>query len=688
LKESPLVANVGAFTRYVTLGGPGKLDLELRIPLGGSNGKPGLATRVSGKYTIARGNARLAFGPDITGLGGSVSFTEANVRSTALAGVAYGNPVAVSIAGNGDAGIGVDFSARAAMADLKDVLPFALPQQVSGTADFTGRVFAKGGATEVTVESMLLGVTSALPAPLDKRASEPRKLRLVFNNTGLPTEKIRLNLAGNPVATATPPVPPATAVPPVPPASADDPASRIDARFQRRFDAAGNAKGLKGGVASVGDPLGESALPDGMWIAGTLPRLDYDAWKQAFDHFYPAAAAPASAPGGKNESPIAGFDFRLGSLVAYGRPFKAMILKGRHGGEDWRMTVDSDEASGDFYWRPGAYDDKGYVRARLQRFVLADETPVTGPVPAVPAATTAPADTGKGGEMPALDIIAEKFTFKERELGKLELRAVPLGVDWKIDQLNISNGHAKLEMDGLWQRYGDPQSPSGKARTVMNLKLNTSNLNALFDQFGLAEYLKGGKAQLEGQLAWPGHSYQFQTAVLSGQFKVHATDGRFSKIEPGAGKLLGLMSLQSLPRRITLDFRDIFSDGLAFDKIDGDVKISNGLMATDNFEIKGPAANIRTAGDVMLPTERVNLRMKVSPLIGEGAAVAAGVMLTPVVGAGVYAVSKLLQGALSYELLVTGTWDNPQVEEIKRNAPPAVPASVPNVPADSAKKAP
>ena len=660
LKESPLRDGVGAFTRFVTLDGPGKLNLDLKIPLGNKT-QP---TRITGKYGVSRGRARLAFGPEISGLTGIVAFTETSVKSSGLTGSGYNNPVAINIAGGGDAGIGVDFNMRASIADLTDILPFAMPQQVSGTADFTGRVVAKGGATEVTIESPLIGVTSLLPVPLAKRVDETRKLKLVFSNTGLPTEKIRMNFAGNALAAAS---------------ATDDASSRIDGRFLRRFDTEGNAKGLYGGIASVGDMVGDMAVPEGLWFTGTMPRLDYDAWKIAFENFYPAPTQTAPVADSKATSLIAGFDFKLGGLLAYGRPFKAMTLKGRHGGDDWRMAVESDEASGDFYWRPGAFSDKGYIRARLQRFALIDEAPVT----TVAAQSTA-TDLQKPGDVPALDIVAEKFTFKDRELGKLELRAVPQGIDWKIDQLNISNGHAKLEMDGLWQRNGDPQHPGGASRTLMNIKFNTSNLNALFDQFGLADYVKGGKAELEGKLSWPGHSYQFQLATLSGNFNVRATDGRFAKIEPGAGKLLGLMSLQSLPRRITLDFRDIFSEGLAFNNINGNVKILNGVMTTEDFEIKGPAAEIRSAGEVVLPTERVNLKTKVKPLLGEGAAIISGALLTPVIGAAVFGVSKLLQGALSYEMSITGTWDNPQVEEIKKNAPVVVAPPA----AEPAKKTP
>jgi uncharacterized protein (TIGR02099 family) len=665
IKESPLLESIGGFTRFVALDGPGKLDLALKIPLG-SNNPNRVTTKFTGKYAIARGHAKLALGDrergtEINNINGSVTFSDTGTRATNITGVAFGNPLTVSISSS-DSGMNTDFAARAAMPALAEIIPFPLPQQVSGSADFTGRVAARSGGVDVSVESTLEGVSSALPFPLGKPASEARHLRLQFRDAGQRSERILLSLAGNAVNGKT-----------------DLPESRISARFQRRFDAAGNAAGFHGGVASVNDPIADAPLPEGLWLAGSMAQFDFDGWRLAFENFYPpapATVAQAAVTSAKPESPLAGFDFKLGGLLAYGRLFKAMTLKGRHANEDWRMTVDSAEASGDFSWKPGAYSDRGSVRARLDRFVLADELPVAGPVPP-------PNPNEKLADFPALDIVADHFTFKDRELGKLELTATPLGANWRIDQLKISNGHARLEMDGLWQRYGDPQNPDGRSRTAMNLKLETNNLNALFDQFGYGDYMKGGKAQVEGQLSWPGHMHQFQTATLSGHLKMSATDGRFAKIEPGAGKLLGLISLQSLPSRLTLDFRDIFSEGLAFFTIKGDVNIKDGVMSTDNFAIRGPAAHIDTSGEVTLPTERVRLKSKVAPQVGESAAIGAAAILTPVVGAGVYAVSKLLQGALSYELSITGTWDNPQVEEIKKNAPPTAPAEGAPVPKKS-----
>ncbi|HEX4858980.1 MAG TPA: YhdP family protein [Usitatibacteraceae bacterium] len=661
LRESPLLESVGGFTRFVALEGPGRLELDLKIALG-NFAEHKVAPRFAGRYALNRGKARVTVGDkaaEITNIVGSIAFSEKETRSGAITGVAFGNPLTVGIASNAEGGVTTDFAGRADAAALSSLLPFALPRQVSGATDFSGKVIGRAKGTDIQVGSNLLGLASSLPAPLAKRADEPRRLQFEVTDAGQAGERMRLAVAGN-------------AAP-----AGDLAESRIEAAFKRRVSGTDASGAFFGGIASVGDPVGDKAIPEGMWLTGRIARFDFDAWKHAYDNFHAPREGGAAA---SNESPIAGFDFNLGSLVAYGRPFKAMKLKGRHGGEDWRMSVDGEEAAGDFSWRPGAYAERGNVRARLTRFSLAEELP--SGVPAVPG----------GAEktvLPALDIVADNFTFRERFLGKLELRATPTGDNWKIDQLSISNGHARLDADGIYHRYGDPQRSDGVPRTSMQVKLDSSNLNALFDQFGYADYMKGGKGGMEGKLSWPGHSFQFQFATLSGSMKLAASDGRIAKIEPGAGKLLGLLSLQSLPNRLTLDFRDIYDDGLAYRAIEADVAINNGVMTTENFEIKGLSARIQISGTASLPAETVNIKARVEPQLGEGAAIGAGVILTPAVGAAVYVASKLLQKFLQYEMAISGSWDNPQVVDVKKKENPNLaPAAAAPAAAEGKSKAP
>ncbi len=120
------------------------------------------------------------------------------------------------------------------------------------------------------------------------------------------------------------------------------------------------------------------------------------------------------------------------------------------------------------------------------------------------------------------------------------------------------------------------------------------------------------------------------------------------KIEPGFGKLLGVLSLQSLPRRISLDFRDVFSEGFAFDEIIGNVRIVNGVMSTDNLALIGPAAKVNIAGETDLAKETQRLAVRVQPSLSGGVSAGAALLFlaNPIVGAAVGAGSLLAQKVL------------------------------------------
>ena len=200
-RESPMITGVGAFTKSVNIEGPGKLSLDMSIPIGVPpemvNDPKSPKFRIKGNYSLARGSAKPIVGPLISNVTGNIGFNEGGIKSNTITGVAYGNPMAVTIGGGGDAGVATDFAGRADVQQLGDLLTFALPQQITGTTDFSGRILAKNGAVEISVDSPMLGVTSTLPFPLAKRADEARRLKLVFANLGQTNETIRLDLLGN-----------------------------------------------------------------------------------------------------------------------------------------------------------------------------------------------------------------------------------------------------------------------------------------------------------------------------------------------------------------------------------------------------------------------------------------------------------------------------------------------------------
>ena len=281
------------------------------------------------------------------------------------------------------------------------------------------------------------------------------------------------------------------------------------------------------------------------------------------------------------------------------------------------------------------------------------------------------AHPGSGRGFARLDVVAESFTIKDKALGKLELAARPEGADWRIEKLKISNPEGVFQADGLWQ--GWLATPS----TQMNLKLEAVDIGKLLARLGFPDGVKRGNGKLEGMLTWSGNPRSPDYASLTGSLTVEARNGQFAKMDPGLGKLLGILSLQALPRRIVLDFRDVFSEGFEFDSIAGNFKIAKGVANTQDLTISGSAAKVKMKGDIDLARESQNLNVRVAPALGQGVSLAGSLLGGPVVGITTLIVSKVLKDPLdqivAYEYNVTGTWADPVVSKI--GSPPQQPES-------------
>jgi uncharacterized protein YhdP len=142
------------------------------------------------------------------------------------------------------------------------------------------------------------------------------------------------------------------------------------------------------------------------------------------------------------------------------------------------------------------------------------------------------------------------------------------------------------------------------------------------------------------------------------------------KADPGIAKLLGVLSLQSLPRRLTLDFRDVFSEGFAFDYFRGDISIEQGIAKTSNLQMKGVNAAVLMDGQADIAKETQNLRVVVVPEINAGSASLIASIINPVVGLSSFLAQLLLRGPLvnaaTQEFIVDGTWLDPKVTQVPR----------------------
>jgi uncharacterized protein YhdP len=429
------------------------------------------------------------------------------------------------------------------------------------------------------------------------------------------------------------------------------------------------------GVLRVGDARqAEPALPErGVALHLALPRLDLDAWvphARALQGPPPGRSAATALPGGSAYLPDHG-SVQTPSLTVLGRTLNHVVAGVSVDGATQRVTLQADRVAGYLAWTPAATPQgPGRLEARLARLSL-------------PKSETERVeqwvDEGRAGQSawPAVDLSVDDFELRGMRLGRLTLQAQPAraGEPWVIDRLVLQHPDAVLQADGAW-------SP-GTRRTQFHWALALSNSGRFLDALGYPGTVRGGKGALKGDLAWPGSPLSPEPAQLDGQFSVHLGSGQFLKAEPGMARLLGVLSLQSLPRRLLFDWRDVFSDGFAFDDFTGDVQIERGIASTRNLRMGGVHASVLMDGSADLARQTTDLRVLIVPEVNAGGASLAYAAVNPAVGLTTFLAQLLLRkpiaAANTTHFVVTGPWSAPQVDKVERPLSPPAAASAPHL---------
>ncbi|MGQ9685756.1 MAG: YhdP family protein [Thiobacillaceae bacterium] len=384
---------------------------------------------------------------------------------------------------------------------------------------------------------------------------------------------------------------------------------------------------------------GEARAPrnPGLTLEAAQDRLNLDAWLNL-----------ANEQGG-GDLRINTVTLTANELILFDRLFTGTQVTARPDGRGWQLQVSGRELQGDVSWQPA--DGHPTLQGRFRR--LSIPASVSG-------ATTA--QRPDRNWLIEADVRADSFLIADRDLGALELIARPDPLGLRLKTLRLTNPDGRLEADGLI---------SGHARrdSRVNLRLESGNLSGLLGRLGYPGNIRRGEGSVSGRVGWQGGLNDFALEKLSGDLDVKLKKGQFTKLDPGAGRLLGVLSLQALPRRINLDFRDIFTEGFAFDEIAGPIHLERGIAQITDFNMRGPAASIGMKGEIDLARETQNLRVSVQPRLED--TLAAGAMLVnPAVGIGTLVASRVLKDPISkaatFEYMVRGSWAEPEVSRIPR----------------------
>ncbi|MFT4174146.1 MAG: YhdP family protein [Rhodocyclaceae bacterium] len=606
----------GHFSRQTTAIGNGELDLHLLIPLHDAT-----HTQVKGGYRFVNNQVRLFPDmPEFRNVQSRLTFTEHAIAMPEMTADFLGAPLRATGTTDADGTLRFEGGVTMPVANLRGISNMTVWNYLTGKFDARVNVTVHKGSTELAITSPLVGVASALPAPFAKATAESLPVSFRWRTDrgaeegGSSTQSWRLQVA-----------------------------NRGEAAWEEECDARGCR--FARGAAAVSDA---ATLPQrGLRLSGRFQRLDIDAWKPIV-----MAAAQEGAAMGAEIS--AGAVVQADELVAAGHVYRKVT--GRVLRQDGRYLVrlEGPDIAGDLAWQG---EGKGKVQARLSRLAL---HPLKG------------GDTAAGGgdesanqALPDVDIVADDFSVQDIPLGRLQVQAVNRGDEWRLGHISVEGDDHHLRGSGVWRPFG--------ARRAMTLTfaLDSDDTGKLLSRLGYPDSMRAGKTHMSGTVSWRGVPAAIDYASLSGEMALEVRDGQFSKLNPGAGRLLGVLSLQSLPRRLTLDFRDVFSEGFAFDTLQGNTAIRNGVMRTEDLHMRGPAARVNLSGSTDIAHETHDLKVVVQPTLSETVAVGAAAVtgiINPVVGVAAYVAQKVLRDPVekifSFEYAISGPWADPKVERI------------------------
>lgn len=690
LAVSPVGAWNGHFFDQAQSTGTGTLQLSLDIPLDHADD-----TRVKGLVTLQdKDQASLRLNPNVplfAALRGTVGFSESDLSIQARTRV-WGHEVSVSGQRGADhvtrvVAQGVMSAEGLRHADEFPVLA-RVAQRLTGESPFAVSVtIGKGEGRsapqpEVKVTSTLQGMSADLPAPLNKSAAAvwPITVTHRLDDAAGQRDALLIDL-GNPQAMQM--------------SSGSIPWLRVD----YRRDVSGETSRVTRGAisliqAAAGGPTGLLALPSkGVAAQVVVPSLDLDAWRTVARGLIPSDAPRSAASSDAADTYVPDtLSLKANALTLQQRALQDVSATVAHPGPGvWRAQLEAKQVAGSVEWVPDTSPlahaaGAGRVVARLSRLnvpnadaqLLEDQ-----------AAEQILASETRS--LPALDIVVDQFEWRGLSLGRVEIEAINRSLpvaggaplpEWRLTKFSITTPEAQLRATGNWAALGAQSAPSAtrrlggvarlKPRSAFVFTLDLQNSGAMLARLGLPQTVKGGKGKLTGQVSWLGSPMEPDPSTMAGDVRVLIAEGQFLKVDPGVAKLLGVLSLQSLPRRLTLDFRDVFQQGFAFDEIDGDVKITQGVAVTRNLRMRGVQAVVLMEGEADLSRETQNLHVFVVPDVNAGGASLAYAAINPVIGLGTFVAQVLLRkqvaDAGTQEFKVTGPWADPQVEKVSASA--------------------
>jgi uncharacterized protein (TIGR02099 family) len=622
--SSPLAGMIGTDLARFDFSGPAATSGLLTVPLGATPGK----LQVEGSIAL-QGNRFFDPRTEVTldSITGQVHYDRNGVKASGLDAAFQGKAALLDLLASKQEAEKFRVDMRGKF-EVKDLLPpylmdtYPLLDEAQGESEWLVSVVAatapsgEAAPVNLVVKSDLKGVRLGFPEPLFKPAAASWPLHLNYSLSG-PKRLLDLDLAGLMSYRLELPESPGAG-----------PAENTAARALLRF----------------GDGPPDLPSPGLIRIEGELPILDLDGWVDLIVNNFKQGSGLGGLQLEHCELASRKLLFldRLFGDVRFEARLVPAGVEGIFSGSDIEgKVVYTDEAT-----------SGGSMSAEFERLALAD--PVSGGL----NVETDPR------RLPALHLFARSLRYAGLEMGETRIEAYPTQQGFHFEKVEAQSEQLSLQASGDWNLLDDSY------RSDFNIMITAESLGELMNSMEFSTSLEGGQTVLQFNAWWPGSPAAFALSRLNGKIEFNVNSGQITNASAGTGRLLGLLSIQALPRRLSLDFRDVFDTGFDFDEATGSFEMENGTAHTDNVELSSSAANISLVGSTNLVTRQYDQVMTVRPGLGN---------TLPIIGAlaggpGGAAAGLALQGLLQKQLgeasqvqyTIRGSWDEPVIEPVIR----------------------
>lgn len=616
VNSSPLKNTIGYKLQPIGLTGPMKLTLKMHMPL--SDDVPEKDTKIDGIIELDNNKMRAAdWGFEVDNFKGKLSFTADDMLATGLNGELFSKPVNIDIgtlkAKSNDVVTWVKITGSAKVQDFERAFAVSLTPYVIGEFNYNALLELHDSSVRnvFKLESGLRGVRVDLPEPFAKKSDSDYKFNLAcyFGGNELPQVMINYN-------------------------------DQINSALMFKKSGAKSLQILAGEIKFDAAPA-KISTKAGLLITGNVSKLDWLLWKE-----YLAKAKVNVATAG---SMIRQVSLNIGELRVLGQIFKKATLKVLPKNKDWEIALLTPNIDGKVYL---PHDPNGCIQGIFKKLYFSEEQQGWGKL--------------KPQDLSPLNFTINELRYGNKNFSRVELVAQRQPNGLKINKLTLSDAKYRVEASGDWLFSGEKQS------SIFRGKINSADIGGLLKQWDLTNNMDGGNGSANFILRWDDSPYNPSMQKVKGAFMVRINKGRIVNLSKQTenkldfGRVLNMLSLQTLPQRLSLDFSDLHH-GFSFNTLDGGVELNNGNALLKKVILDGQVAYIRAQGRIGLQAKDYDMMISAVPhhIASSILPVTGAITGGPIGGVIGFIADKVISLGIKKGITntyhVTGSWDNPKI---------------------------